>query len=117
MLFTFLRDRWRWVAWALLAGGMLAGLLMSISWSDAAFWFRSTSQSEPTRERQSTGGPGETCNSSECRCRSDATLAWAAFPTLAASNWPGAAWQARNPWSLDMGQPAYPGPHANAQPG
>ena len=49
LLFTFLRGRWRWIAWALLAGGMLAGLLMSFSWSDAAFWFRSTSQSEPTR--------------------------------------------------------------------
>jgi hypothetical protein len=49
LLFTFLRGRWHWVAWALLAGGLLAGLLMSFSWSDAAFWFRSTSQSEPTR--------------------------------------------------------------------
>jgi hypothetical protein len=49
LLFMFLRGRWRWIAWALLAGGMLAGLLMSFSWSDAAFWFRSTSQLEPTR--------------------------------------------------------------------
>ena len=49
MLFTFLRNRWRWVAWALLAGGLIAGLFLSISWSDAAFWFRSTSQLEPTR--------------------------------------------------------------------
>jgi hypothetical protein len=49
ILFTFLHDRWRWLAWAILACGLMAGLVLSFSWGDAAFWFRSTSQIEPTR--------------------------------------------------------------------
>jgi hypothetical protein len=49
LLFAFLRGRWQWLAWAVLAVGAVAVLALSLSWGDAAAWYRRTSQPSPTR--------------------------------------------------------------------
>jgi hypothetical protein len=48
-LFALLRGRWQWLAWTVLAVGAAAGLALSLSWGDAAAWYRDTSQPGPTR--------------------------------------------------------------------
>jgi len=49
LILTLLRGSLRWVAWALLGGAILVGLVAVLSWGDAATWYRSTSQTAPTR--------------------------------------------------------------------
>ncbi len=39
----------RWIGRLILAGVFVVGLILVISWDDAAYWYRSTAQSSPTR--------------------------------------------------------------------
>ncbi len=48
-LFSVARDRRRWLAWALTLGGVLVAVFATLTWSDAALWYRNTLQSVPTR--------------------------------------------------------------------
>ena len=49
LLFTFLRGRWRTLAWTLLLTSIGIGLLAVFSWGDAGLWYRHTFQNAPTR--------------------------------------------------------------------
>jgi hypothetical protein len=49
LLFGFLRGRWQALAWIALGLGLVAGLAVSLSWRDAAAWYRGTPQSQPLR--------------------------------------------------------------------
>jgi hypothetical protein len=53
LLFTLLRGSLRWLAWVLLGGAVLVGLGATLSWGDASTWYRSTSQTPPTRQLSS----------------------------------------------------------------
>lgn len=62
LLCALLRDRWRWLAWGLLAAALLAGGFLIFTLDDAALFYRSTSQEAPTRVASagaaSSGGAG-----------------------------------------------------------
>ncbi|HEX7973597.1 MAG TPA: DUF2142 domain-containing protein, partial [Anaerolineales bacterium] len=58
LLFALLRGPRRKWAWGLLVFGLLAGLAASLTWDDAAIWYRATSQSSPTRSTGLPAGPG-----------------------------------------------------------
>lgn len=49
LLFTFLRHARRWIAWALIVVAGAAALVFSLSWGDAALWYRSSIQPKATR--------------------------------------------------------------------
>lgn len=49
LLFTFLRDRWRWLAWAILGVVLLAVPLASLSMDDALAWHRASAQDSGIR--------------------------------------------------------------------
>jgi 4-amino-4-deoxy-L-arabinose transferase-like glycosyltransferase len=49
LLFAFLRGRWRWAAWGLLAAGSAAFLVATVCWDDPAGWYRNTAQLAPVR--------------------------------------------------------------------
>jgi len=49
LLFGFLRGRWQALAWVLLGLGIAAGLVSSLSWQEAAAWYRGTPQTAPLR--------------------------------------------------------------------
>jgi len=44
-----LKQRLRWLAWALIIGGTLAGLIAAFSWGDALYWYRISLQESGTR--------------------------------------------------------------------
>jgi hypothetical protein len=49
LLFTLLRGRWRFLAWALFLATVGIGLGAVILWGDAALWYRRTFQTDATR--------------------------------------------------------------------
>jgi len=49
LLFSIIRGRARRYVWWIILIGFLAGVILIIDWGDAAFWYKSTSQREPTR--------------------------------------------------------------------
>jgi hypothetical protein len=49
VLFSIFRGRWRWLAWAAIVVGLLAGLPLVFAWGDAAVWYRGYSQDASTR--------------------------------------------------------------------
>jgi hypothetical protein len=51
LLFTILVGKWRKFAWGSLAAGVLVVFLLIWGRGDAAYWYRSTLQSEPTQLR------------------------------------------------------------------
>jgi hypothetical protein len=59
LLFAFLRGKLRFLAWGLLFLSILIGILSVFSWGDAAFWYRRTAQSVPTRAVNSSAPVGE----------------------------------------------------------
>ena len=58
LLFALLRGRQRRLAWIILVLGGIAGLLMILSWGDAAHWARQTQQTAPTRIRSNSAPLG-----------------------------------------------------------
>ncbi len=52
LLFTLLRGRWQWAAWALGGLAIALGLLLSIRWGDAASWFPANGAEETIRSLQ-----------------------------------------------------------------
>jgi hypothetical protein len=50
LLFTFLRNSRRWIAWTLMGVAVVATLALSLNWGDAALWYRSSLQPKATRE-------------------------------------------------------------------
>ncbi len=48
LVFTFLRGSKRWLAWTVVALGLVFGLFAVIGWGDAVDWYRSTAQYTPT---------------------------------------------------------------------
>jgi hypothetical protein len=49
LLFSLFRGNSRKYAWALIALGMMVGIVVSIDWGDANLWYRSTTQKISTR--------------------------------------------------------------------
>lgn len=49
LLFGLFHGSWRWLAWGALLAGGLVGLIAIVTWGDAAYWYRSTSQASNTR--------------------------------------------------------------------
>jgi hypothetical protein len=49
LLFALLKDKPRWLPWALMGAGLIAAVVLIIKFDDAGFWYRSTSQEVPTR--------------------------------------------------------------------
>lgn len=49
LLFAIVRGRWRPLAWGILVMGLAAISLISLSWDDALYWYRATSQAVPAR--------------------------------------------------------------------
>jgi hypothetical protein len=43
------RQRLKWLAWALIIGGALAGIAAAFSWGDALYWYKISSQANDTR--------------------------------------------------------------------
>jgi hypothetical protein len=59
LLFTLLRGRWRWLAWALFLVTLGIGVVAVFRWGDAALWYRRTLQTAPTRVVNSLAPLGE----------------------------------------------------------
>ena len=59
LLFAILRGKWRWAAWALLIGGILAAVFLSVQWDDAALWYRATAQESAIRQPRADTIVGE----------------------------------------------------------
>lgn len=57
--FMLLKEKWRWVAWFSIAVCLVVGLIFGIQWTDAQYWYRASSQSEPVRIRQSQAVVGD----------------------------------------------------------
>jgi hypothetical protein len=49
LIFSVLRGRLRWVGWAFFVGIVVLGLALTLSWGDAAHWYRSSFQVEDSR--------------------------------------------------------------------
>lgn len=49
LIFSIFRNKYRVLAWMLILAGAILVIFTSFSWDDARSWYRSTSQSEPTR--------------------------------------------------------------------
>lgn len=59
LLFSILRGRHRWIAWALSGAAFLAALLAVFTWGDASSWVRRSFQKQPTRVVQAKAPHGE----------------------------------------------------------
>jgi hypothetical protein len=46
---SIFRQRLKWLAWALIIGGTLVGIIAAFSWGDALYWYRISSQASDTR--------------------------------------------------------------------
>jgi hypothetical protein len=49
LLFSILRNRWQVLAWGFLVVLFVAGLVVGLSWDDARYWYRASSQIAPAR--------------------------------------------------------------------
>lgn len=59
LILPLARGRLRWLTWGVLAAGVVAAILASLGWGDAALWGRSTLQAEPTRVKSPQAPLGE----------------------------------------------------------
>jgi hypothetical protein len=59
LLFSILRGRYRWAAWALSGAAAVAALLVVFAWGDAVSWLRRSFQEQPTRVQQPQAPHGE----------------------------------------------------------
>jgi 4-amino-4-deoxy-L-arabinose transferase-like glycosyltransferase len=59
LLFSVLRGRYLWLAWALSGMAALAALLAVFTWGDAPPWVRRSFQEQPTRARHAQAPHGE----------------------------------------------------------
>lgn len=59
LLFSVLRARWVWVAWAVAFGGVALALAVAIQWGDAAYWYRATLQPSNLRQESDQAMVGE----------------------------------------------------------
>lgn len=57
--FSWLRGRWRKVAWIVIGMGILGGAFLAFDWGDAAWWYRSSSQPTDTRQANAQAPVGE----------------------------------------------------------
>lgn len=58
-LLAFLRGRWSWAAWAVIALGLIAAPLALLRWDDPALWYRGTSEAGNIRVETSVTSLGD----------------------------------------------------------
>ena len=49
LLLGILHGKWRWLTWGALGLSVIAAVMASLAWGDAAYWYRYTLQEQPTR--------------------------------------------------------------------